>query len=142
VPRMSIVKRILAVVAGVFAGAGVIYAIESVSHRLYPPPPGTNLNDPAAIKAWIATLPGSAFFLVLLAYALGSLVGGTVATLLSGRTRLVPALIVGTLLLTLGLVNLATIPQPLWFSVASTALYIPCAWLGGVLVRRPESAPV
>jgi uncharacterized membrane protein YccC len=51
----------------------------------------------------------------------------------------VPALFVGGILTALGVMNIVSIPHPLWFAVASTLLYIPCSLLGSrlLLVRQP-----
>jgi hypothetical protein len=133
-------KKILAALLGTAAATAVIFAIESLSHRLYPPPAGLNVREPAALKAFIATLPIGAFLMVLLAYALGSLVGGMVATLIAGRGTSRPALFVGGLLMLFGVMDLVVIPHPLWFVIVSLLIYVPCAWLGSRLVRAPEQA--
>jgi hypothetical protein len=134
-------KKFIAVLVGVVLSTVIFLALESVGHRLYPPPSGVNFHDPAAIKAYMAALPVGALLLVLLAYAVGSLTGGLVATLIAGRAGITPALIVGAVLTALGVTNLVSIPQPLWFAISSTLLYIPFSWLGSrvLIVRQGPS---
>ena len=123
-------KRIVAVLLGIVAASVVIFALESVGHKVYAPPGGLDFKNPEAVRAFIASMPRGAFALVLLGYALGSLVGGVTATLISGRTSSRAAIAVGAVLTILGLINLVSVPHPMWFAVTSLLLYIPCAWLG------------
>jgi hypothetical protein len=129
-------RRILAAVAGLVAGTVAIMLVETLGHRLYPMPADLDPKDPAALGRWMAGMPVWAWLVVLAAYAAGSVVGGAVARRLAPGRPLGPALWVGIVLTLLGFVNLATLPgQPLWFAIASTLCYVPCAWLGARLVR-------
>ena len=135
-------RKILATLAGLATGFVVIMLLETVSHKLYPPPPGLDLKDPAALKALIASMPLTAFLLVLLAYALASLLGGLVATLVAGRRATGPALVVGGVLMAGGVANVVMIPHPAWFVAASLALYLPLAYAGARLVLQNEAGRV
>lgn len=128
-------KRIAGVLMGVLAAFLLINASQWVSFRLYPPPPVAGQEDPHALAAWIAGLPAGAFLIVLAGYAAGSFAGGAVATRLSGRPDVTPAIVVGAILTAAGLGNLMALPHPAWFAAASSLSYVPFAWLGyrGVL---------
>jgi hypothetical protein len=132
----TILKSLGAVIAGLVTGAIVIFAVEQLSGRLFPPPAGLDFHDREAVRAFIAAMPLGAFALILGSYAFGSATGGAVATLIGSRQRPRAALIVGALLTVGGILNLLELPHPLWFAIVSTLVYVPCAWVGFVLLKR------
>ena len=71
-------RRILAIVLGLLVAFVFFMLFQATSGAMYPPPPGLDLGDPADLEAYIATLPQTALVLVLLGYAVGSLMGGYV----------------------------------------------------------------
>lgn len=124
----------LAVAAGIVAGAVVIFLVEMFSPHT--PPEGLDLTDKAKLGEWILTLPISAFAILLLAYFLGAAVGGWVTNLICAPTKYRPALVVGFGLFVAGLMNLIAIPHPMWFSIVSSLTYFAGAWIGGRVVNR------
>jgi hypothetical protein len=48
-PPSSALRDALAVLAGVIVGGVVVGAVESVGHLIWPPPPGLDVSDPAAL---------------------------------------------------------------------------------------------
>jgi len=116
-----VLGRIGGVVAGVVVTFLCVQGAELITHKLYPPPPGTNMHDFAQVKAFVATLPPLAFALVLGGWLVGTFLGTFTAARI-GRSR-VPAYFIGVLLLIAGVVNAIVIPQPMWFSVASLFVY-------------------
>ncbi len=137
---MRVVRRILAVLAGVAAAMVMIMALQIATSAIYPPPPGIDWTDPQAKNAYVASMPLGAFLLILVAYAVGSLIGGLAATAVSDRSSAKPAIIVGVLLTATGASNLAEIHHPLWFAVTSTLVYVPFAWLGARVLMRTRPA--
>jgi hypothetical protein len=127
-------KGILGVVGGLVASMAVIVIFQKVGQLIYPMPAGLDMQDKEAMGAWIQSLPIGAFLMLLAGYAAGSFAGGAVAVLITGKLR--PALVVGGLLTLSGLANLVMIPHPLWVAVASLAIYVPLAWLGGRVFLR------
>ncbi|MBP6811102.1 MAG: hypothetical protein KA138_06265 [Saprospiraceae bacterium] len=127
---------LLAVLLGILAGGIVIAGVEMISP--HSPPAGMNVNDPAKLGEWIATLPMSAFAILLLAYFLGAAVGGWVANRVAAKSHYRPALIVGFGLFVAGLMNLISIPHPMWFAVVSSLIYFAGAWIGGRVVPRAK----
>lgn len=123
-------RSILAVIGGMLVAFVAIIVIESIGVKLYPPPPGLNPTDPESLKALVASMPLAAKLCVLLAYAAGSVAGGWVAARLAPRAKMMHAMIVAALLFGAGLMNLMTIPHPVWFWVASSGIYWLGAWSG------------
>ena len=135
-------RSVLAVIAGVVATIVVIMLAELGCSQLFPLPPGLDPTNREAIEAHVAKLPLIALLLVVLGWALGSIAGGWVAARVSGggANGMRSALIVGALLLLAGVMNMMTIPHPLWMWIVGLAVYLPCAWLGARLAVTPRSA--
>jgi hypothetical protein len=129
-------KRILAVVLGLLAGFAVTGLVEALSSVLYPLPPGFDMNDMEAFRRHVEGLPIGAFLIVLVAHELGAFAGGFACARLAGVPWPVGPIVVGTLLMAAGVVNLLTIPHPAWFVVVDLLAYLPMAILGGQLGRR------
>lgn len=127
-------RKILAVVAGVVTCVLVVFVVEAIGHLVYPPPPGVDLHDPEAVKSLISTLPAGALLFVVLAWVLGAFAGGAVAGLI-GRS-LVPAILIGAIELLFGIMTMVMIPHPVWMIALGVLLPIPSAWAGGRLLNR------
>jgi hypothetical protein len=126
-------RKILAVIGGVVLGGIVVFVVEWVSSLIYPPPAGLDMTDKEAMKAYVATLPIGALLFVLLAYVLGSLSGGWLAAKIARDSKIRLSLIAGGVLLLFGIINLVTIPHPLWFAVLTVLVFLPAAYFGGKL---------
>jgi hypothetical protein len=133
-------RRLLAVIAGLLAGMLVILAAESLSGLLHPLPPPAAAGDERALQAYVARLPSTAFVLVLCGHALGSIAAGAVATLVARRAVIWPALSAGFGLFLAGAVNVIALPHPTWFVGLDLACYLPLAWLGARLVASSQPA--
>lgn len=130
------VRAVVGVVCGVVAGAAFNMAVIVVSWKVYPPPAGADMSDPATLNAYVQTLPVPAFLLILVAHAGGALVGGLVAALVGRRAPVVLGAVVGCFFLAGGVVNVVSIPRPLWFAVTDLILYLPAGVLGARLAPR------
>ncbi len=130
------VKRILSVVLGLICAMIIISGMEMLNSLFYAPPKGMNFEDPAVMRAMMAALPVTAFLLVLLGFILGTFVGALVAALVHKSGSLVPAIVVGVILMVANAANLYLLQHPLWFAVLSTAVYLPMAYLGGIVGNR------
>lgn len=124
-----ILRRLLAVVAGVLAGIVAIAMAEFVGHLIFPPPEGMDISDPASIAAAMEQISIGALVAVLVAWGIGSMVGGFVAARIDGKTG-PGALMVGAVLLLAAIINMLMIPHPVWFWVLGVALFLPLAKLG------------
>ncbi|GLR15571.1 hypothetical protein [Portibacter lacus] len=125
-----IVNRIFSILSGVVAGAIVIGILERVSNSMHPYPENLDPTDLDAVANHISSLPMSAFITVLFAHAIGALVGGFIASKMAKVQKRSAALFVGLILLVAGVLNLVSIPHPLWFSIADVIIYTPFALLG------------
>lgn len=117
--------------AGLFTAVVLIALVQAVAHQMYPPPPGTDFNDPAALAELMANMPVGALLMVLLSYAIGTFAGALVAGRFSAAH--LPArqgCIVGLMMLTAGVMNLLAIPHPAWFWAACFVVFVAAAWAG------------
>src|SRR5262249_50746482 len=68
-------RNILAVVLGVALAGSLVFAVEALGHRIYPPPEGLKADDYEAIKAYVAQAPVGALLFVPLSWFVGTLAG-------------------------------------------------------------------
>lgn len=135
------IRGILAVLVGIFAGSATVWVLELAGHLLYSPPAGLDLENLEALKQYVASAPTGMFLALLAAWAGGAFVGGSVAALLSQRRRGAHALAVGALQTVFAVIQFGMIPHPLWFMVLGVTVFLPFAGLGGLVVgREPEPA--
>jgi hypothetical protein len=129
-------RTLAAVLAGLMTALVVITLVEAVGHTFMPPPEGHDPMTPEGMSAIVAQMSPAALLFVLLAYLCGGVAGGVVAVKVSGGDRVIEALGVGTILTVGALLNVMTIPHPIWMSGASVAIQLPAAWLGARLAVR------
>ena len=133
------IRNIFSIIAGSIVAYIIISLVELASLWVYPLPEGVNLADEASMKAYMKEMPQGVFFLLLVAYAAGSLVGGAVAAFINTKMKLAASIGVAAVLTIMGFINLASLPHPVWFWIAGSAIYLPFAWLGGrQVVKRME----
>ena len=133
------IRCIVAVIGGILAGMVFNMAVIMLSWAIYRPPEGADMSNPETLKTYIDSLPLPGFLLVLVAHAGGALVGGFVAALIARRSALVLGAIVGGFFLLGGVINLYSIPRPVWFAIVDVLLYLPCGIIGAKLVPRRTS---
>jgi len=129
-------RNIIAVIIGIVAAGIATYFVQSVSDRLFPLPPELDITDFEGMKEHVATLPPLAFIIVLLAHFTGALFGALVGAKIASSHQKKIALFIGGFLLGMGIINLLTIPHPIWFMVADMFMYFPGAYLGYRLYLR------
>ncbi len=125
-----IINRILSILSGVIAGVIIISIFELISNKMFPLPEGFDFKDKEAFKVHLDSLPSAAFALVLIGHGIGALVGGFVASKMGKVQKRSGALFVGLILMFAALLNLLSIPHPLWFSIINVLIYYPMAFLG------------
>jgi len=131
-----IIRSIVAVAAGVFIGGIATLGVEALGHVLVPPPAGLDVNDPAAVKAAMASLPTAHFLPILLAYVVGPTLGAALAARMAPARARLHASLVGGVFAVGGLMNFMTIPHPVWFVVLSMLAFVAAPLLGMRLARR------
>jgi len=135
---MTILRRIGAVIVGMIVAFLLVAGAEGIAHKIYPPPPGTNMQDMAQVKAFVATLPLSVMLIVLTGWLIATFVATWLAARIAGTP--IPGYIVGALLLCAGIANAFIIPQPVWFSIVSIMIYIGATWVGARAGARPKAS--
>ena len=143
----TMIRKILAVLVGLFAGGVFNMALVTVSNVMYPLPKEVDPNNFEAFRAHVQAngLPTGALMIVLAAHAGGSFVSGFVCGLIATRPWYLAATILGILWTCGGVAMLMMLPAPTWFAVADVLLYVPAALLGvklGGAVTGPKSLPV
>ena len=137
-------RKIIAVVLGAVVAVVLIIAIEALGHAVYPLPANLDISDTEAMQAYVMSAPTGALLLVLAAWLVATLVGGLLACFIARETPLVYSAIVGGLVLLGTIINLMSIPHPLWFSAISVLALIAAifvtSWLGSTFAaaRAPE----
>ena len=129
------------VVAGIVVAWLVIVLSQLLSAALYPPPPGTDLTDPAVLADFINAAPVTAMGCVIAGYALAALLGGWVAARIARAHPRIAAMVVGGMVLLGVILNYTMIPHPTWMLVSGVLLPLPMAWLGARLAGRRAHSP-
>ena len=124
------------VVAGIVVAWLVIVLSQLLSAALYPPPPGTDLTDPAVLADFINAAPVTAMGFVIAGYALAALLGGWVAARIARAHPHIAAMVVGGMVLLGVILNYTMIPHPTWMLVSGVLMPLPMAWLGARLAGR------
>jgi ABC-type uncharacterized transport system permease subunit len=138
-----VIRSIFAVVAGFVAASVVMMIVETANGRLLYPELGRRaegVTDRQEIKAIMASAPVGALVVVLVGWALGSVSGGFLATLISRKPAYGHALVLGVLLTLAGVANNLMLPPPPWFWIGTLAVFLPATCIGARLVRRPAPA--
>ena len=138
-----IIFGVIGVLLGVVAGMSFMMFLHLASTLIYPLPDGVSFmgQEPEnleRLKEWFGTLPAGAFVLATACHGLGCMAGAIVAMIVSGRTSLVPAVIIGLFFTLGGIMNLSSVPHPPWFPYVDIPVYIVLAVVAGLLLlKRP-----
>ena len=136
----SILKNVLAVLAGIAVGASFNMGIITISGSIIPPPDGADVNNMEGLKATMHLFEPKHFLMPFLAHALGTLVGALIAALIAASHKLRLALVIGVVFLAGGIQMVMALPSPLWFSITYiVGAYIPMAYFGAKLGMRKKS---
>lgn len=136
------VKKVLAVIAGVLVGFIIVFIGDGTTHKLHPPPEGLDYMDKAAFQSYVSAIPTYIMVIMLNFWLLSSFIGGMISALINKPGWKTSALITGSILMAAALLNLAMNPHPTWMWIVVIVLYIPTALLGGYMVRPKLNIPV
>ncbi|MFD2916290.1 hypothetical protein [Psychroserpens luteus] len=129
-------KNILATIVGLIVASLTVYLFETlIGHTLFPLPEGANPMDMEWIKNNMDQIPTGAKVMVVIGHFMGIVVGMFVARLIS-KTSMVPAYIVGGLMLAATIFNVAMLPKELWFSISDIVLAVVGLLIGKSLAKR------
>ncbi|HYW30179.1 MAG TPA: hypothetical protein VE869_01650 [Gemmatimonas sp.] len=126
----SLLRNVLAVIAGLVVGSVVNGSLIALSPSLIPPPAGVDVNSVESMRTNIGLFEPRNFLMPFLAHALGTLVGALAAYLVAATHRARFAYAIGVVFLCGGIAACFMIPAPAWFMAVDLLLaYIPMAWL-------------
>jgi len=126
----SLLRNVLAVLAGIVIGGTINMAIITLGVSLIPPPPGVDVNNPESLAKAMHLFQPRHFVMPFLAHAMGTLAGALVANLIAATHRAKMAYAIGAIFLCGGVAATFMIPAPGWFvAVDLVAAYLPMAWL-------------
>lgn len=137
---MKDIPRILAAVTlGLIVGAAVNMGLVVLGSSLVPPPAGVDVTSEDGLRRSMHLLSARHFVFPFVAHAAGSLVGALVAAKITPPKAKLWALLVGVFFFAGGLQMATSLPAPRWFvAMDLTLAYLPAAWLGTRLARRPR----
>lgn len=125
-----ILKRVLAVIAGVVVAVLLVSLSDALVARLYPLPAGTEISDVEGLPVVIEAMPIGAMLMLVTGWALAAGIGAFVAVRLSeGRPAGVGLIVAGVILLAT-VANLVMLPHPVWMWPAALLLVPLFGWVG------------
>jgi hypothetical protein len=128
---VSLLRNVLAILAGVVIGSAVNMALITLGPSLIPPPAGVDVTNAESLGKAMHLFEPRHFAMPFLAHALGTLAGALVAYLIAAKHRAAMAWVIGAVFLCGGVAASFMIPAPAWFiAVDLLAAYLPMAWLG------------
>jgi len=127
---MQIIRTIAGILVGLIIGSIANMGLILTGAAVVPPPQGVDPSQAESIAASIHLFELKHFIFPFLAHAIGTLVGATIAYLLSSEHKIVSAYTVGCLFLLGGITTAFMIPAPIWFISFDLVFgYIPMAFL-------------
>ena len=133
----SILRNILALIAGCILGSAVNMGIILISDSIIPAPEGADMTTMEGLKASMHLFQPKHFFMPFLAHAFGTFSGAFLTAKLASNKHVKLALGVGLLFLVGGVTNILLLPSPLWFSILDISLaYIPMAYFAGRMALK------
>jgi hypothetical protein len=133
------IRRLLAVIAGIAVAVLLVMLIQNLGHKLYPPPVDLDLNDQAFMKEYVANLPWGPLAFVIASYVIATLAGGWVAVVIAVERPLLYTAIVAAFVLAGVISTVLTIPHPTWFTTVAIAGIILAALLAAGLASHVGS---
>ncbi|AUC75797.1 hypothetical protein [Olleya sp. Bg11-27] len=129
-------KNTIATIVGFIVAATVVYIIETLlGHAFFPLPEHIDPNDLSSIKANLHLIPIGAKLFVILAHFSGIIAGMLVAGMIS-KTSMIPAYIVGGLLVLATIGTIVMLPKTVWFAASDAVLAIAAFYFGKSLASR------
>lgn len=132
-------RKYLSIFVGIISGVIILFLIELIGHLIAPPPINIDYKDINALKDYTKHAPIIIFVMLIIAYSVGSFVGGLIAGLLSKEKKTDNAVTVGGILLGLGTYNLFSLPHPTWVIVIALLVFIPFSWFGGRIAEKKKN---
>ena len=135
-------RAILSVVAGVVAAFVIVMLGDMLSHAVAASSAGappTDMNDRAAMEAYVAALPTTVFVVMLAGWTIAAFAAAFVAARF-GRKGAWPGWVAAGAFLCATAANLLMIPHPIWMTVAGIVLVVAGGWAGARLGSKAGPA--
>ena len=132
---VSIFRSVGAVIAGLIVALILIIVVEGISAVFHPFPPGVDPNNYELCKAHVAQYPHWLLGVVVVLWGMIALVCSWLATRLGTGRHSAHGRVVGFLLFLPMIVNVATLPYPIWFGLFNL-IAIPMATILGTMLGR------
>lgn len=138
----TIIRNILAVVAGFVIGSLVNMGLIMISGNIIPPPEGADVTTTEGLKASMHLFQPKHFVMPFLAHAIGTFIGALAAALIAVSHKMKFALGIGLFFLSGGVASVMMLPSPTWFNILDTVgAYIPTSLLAGWISKRNKKNP-
>lgn len=125
-------RNVLATIVGFIVASITVYVFESlIGHSLFPLPESIDPMNMESIKENMHLIPVGSKIFVVIAHFMGIVVGMLVAGLIS-KTSMIPAYIVGALMLAATAFNIIMLPKEMWFLLSDATFAI----LGFIIGKR------
>ena len=111
-------KRILSVLVSIIVFAAVVALVEGLFHKIYPVPDSLDKSKPETIRVYMETAPQAALMGIVLAWLLATLAGCISLSLILKNQSRSAYLVFGAVVLFFTLINLVTIPHPIWINIS------------------------
>ena len=133
-------RNVLATIVGFIVASGVVYIFETlIGQRFFPLPEGSSPMDMEWLKNNIHLVPTGAKVFVVIGHFMGIAVGMFVAGLIS-KTSMVPAYIVGGIMLAATVFNIFMIPTDMWHKAADGIMVVLGFFIGKKLAQSKIKA--
>ncbi|MCB1022875.1 MAG: hypothetical protein KDB79_00695 [Acidobacteria bacterium] len=133
----TILRGILAVIAGVLVGGFVNMGILSLGNQVIALPAGADMTSVESMKQTMHLFGPRHYVTPFLAHALGVFVGALLASLIAASHNFKFAIAIAGFFLLGGITAAFLLPAPAWFIAVDLILaYIPMGWLGWKLSRK------
>ncbi|TDW48918.1 hypothetical protein EV144_103438 [Flavobacterium sp. 270] len=125
-----IFRNTLAVIAGLFVGSVVNMSIILMSGSIIPPPNGADVTTMEGLQKTMHLFEPKHFLFPFLAHAIGTFAGAATTAFIAINHKTKLALIIGAFFLLGGIVNVCTLPSPMWYTLVDLVFaYIPTSYL-------------
>ncbi|MFZ1700265.1 MAG: hypothetical protein WBO10_07980 [Pyrinomonadaceae bacterium] len=133
-------RKILAVVVALITAFAVMMIVEMMNSFIVPMPGKEITDDPARLREFMATLPTTAYVVVLIGYFLASFTGGFIVKNMSRRESpgMSLPILIGAILTIGAVLNMFVLlpGQPVWFAILALLTFIPVSLLGAKLAGK------
>lgn len=132
-------KNTLAVIIGLFVGSIANMSILLMSSSVIPAPHGADVTTMEGLKATMHLFEPKHFIFPFVAHALGTFAGAATTALIAANNKMRLAIAIGAFFLLGGIVNVCTLPSPIWYNVIDLVFaYLPMAYFAKKIVTSEE----